>query len=276
MNRTAAYRSIWSHLVAIASIAIALTFYSTTAFSQATGYQSIKGVEFNDGSVIMGQIIQLNTDTVSIQALDGELYVRKFSDVKRFIKDTEEYKLKSTESREVQAQTSEPVALPAKRGYFALGGGSGGDAKCSNGRMEAGYYTVTDNVNYLLGIGAAVTFGRDQTPADLLDYPVPHSFYVNLGQKNKGEEWGFYAKFGFEPIHGSGLFLFGLGGFTMGQQIMLAQSLATGWYYTQSTTTNTYGLYGGGIGYYGALFPINVQLSYDNRMGTTGMIGFSW
>jgi len=317
-------------------LTIILLFISSTAtlaLAQANQYQSLKGVKFKDGSVIMGTVTQLNVETVTIRLNNGQTVVRKFDDVDTFIKRDDAVKTyqeaKPAASPAAVAvpaavppaapPTTAPTALPAgpaavteatstpplsgdahavqistpqvatdspvvaapiisayRRGYFALGGGSGGDAESSNGRMEAGAYTVNHSLNYLIGFGLTVTFERDDTPSGLLDYPVPHSSYRNLGERNYGEEWGFYAKLGFEPINGSGLFIFGLGGFTIGQSMILAQSLATGWYYTQSTDTNFYGLIGGGIGYFGASVPISLQISYDNRMGTTGMLGFSW
>jgi len=56
------------------------------AFSQ-TSYQSIKGIVLNDGTVIRGQIIQMNAEIVKIQTQDGSIVVKRFADVQTFIKD---------------------------------------------------------------------------------------------------------------------------------------------------------------------------------------------
>lgn len=161
-------------------------------------------------------------------------------------------------------------------GYLAIGGGGGGEAKTGNMRIEAGGYSTDRNVNFLFGIGVPFTLGRDDTPSDLLEYPVPHWDYTRLGKKDKGEETGLYAKFGIEPVNRTGVFLLVYGGATWGREIELARSNVTGWYYQQSETTKTYGLIGGGLGYFPKKHSFCLQLGYDNRMGITGMVGFNW
>jgi len=161
-------------------------------------------------------------------------------------------------------------------GYLAIGGGGGGEAKTGNMRIEAGGYSTDKSVNFLFGIGVPFTLGRDDTPSDLLEYPVPHWSYTKLGEKNKGEETGLYAKFGIEPVNRTGVFLLASVGATWGKEIELARSNVTGWYYQQSERTKTYGLIGGGIGYFPRSHKFCLQLGYDNRMGITGMVGFNW
>ena len=205
-------------------LTIILLFISSTAtlaLAQANQYQSLKGVKFKDGSVIMGTVTQLNVETVTIRLDNGQTVVRKFDDVDTFIKRDDAVKTyqetKPAASPAAVAvpaavppaapPTTAPTALPAgpaavteatstpplsgdahavqistpqvatdspvvaapiisayRRGYFALGGGSGGDAESSNGRMEAGAYTVNHSLNYLIGFGLTVTFERDDTP----------------------------------------------------------------------------------------------------------------
>ena len=172
---------------------------------------------------------------------------------------------------------AEDQPVKTLKGYVTFGGGgNGGDAKATNLRLEGGVYSVNKTVNVLFGLGIPFTVNRDETPSDLHDYPIPHNNFTDLGTKRKGEEVGLYGKFGIAPIKNVGLFIFGIGGFTSGNEIRLSQSNVTGWYYTEEETTKTYGLYGGGIGYFPLQGHFTVHAQYDNRMGITGSLGFAW
>lgn len=161
-------------------------------------------------------------------------------------------------------------------GYVAIGGGGGGDAKAAHMRLEVGGFTTNKSLNFLLGIGFPFTLGRDETPSDLLEYPVPHWDFTSLGKKYKGEEVGLYGKFGIEVAKRSRLFVLVYGGATWGKEIELAQSNVTRWHYQESETTKTYGLVGGGIGYFPKDLNLCLQLGFDNRMGINALIGFYW
>jgi hypothetical protein len=52
----------------------------------------------------------------------------------------------------------------------------------------------------------------------------PRSDFTDLGNRQKGEEVGLYGKFGIAPIKNTGFFIFGMGGFTRGEEIQLTQS----------------------------------------------------
>lgn len=80
------FRLSTSKLPRVALLAF-LLFFSLHGSAYSNDYQSIKGVIMNDGTVIRGQIIQMNTEIVQIQGPDGSVQVRKFSDVKTFIRD---------------------------------------------------------------------------------------------------------------------------------------------------------------------------------------------
>jgi len=162
------------------------------------------------------------------------------------------------------------------RGYIGIGGGGGGQAKGSNGRVEFGGYSTAKSVNLMYGLGIPFTLNRDDLPNGTLEYPCPHNDYRGLGIKDKGAELGVYAKFGVEPIKDTGVFIFAIGGATWGSEVDLVQSNATGWYYEQSKRTTTYGLYGGGLGFFPKESRFCIQASYDNRMGVNGLIGFVW
>ena len=43
-------------------------------------------IEFKDGTIIQGKIIEINANIIKIQKPDGTIEVRKFSDAKSFIK----------------------------------------------------------------------------------------------------------------------------------------------------------------------------------------------
>lgn len=169
-----------------------------------------------------------------------------------------------------------PSTKAFTNGYVAIGGGGGGEAKAANMRFEAGGFTSNRRVNFLLGIGIPFTLGRDETPSDLLEYPVPHWDFTSLGKKYKGEEVGLYGKFGIEAAPRSRIFILIYAGATWGKEIELAQSNVTRWYYQESETTKTYGLIGGGIGYFPKDLNLCLQLGFDNRLGVNAMIGFHW
>mgnify|MGYP006961763406 FL=1 len=72
--------------------------------AQSSQYQSIKGVKFKDGTVIMGTVTQLNVETVTIRLDNGQTVVRKFDDVDTFIKRDDAVKT---------YQETKPAAPPA-------------------------------------------------------------------------------------------------------------------------------------------------------------------
>ena len=160
--------------------------------------------------------------------------------------------------------------------YLAFGGGGGGEAKNGNMRVEAGNYSTNNSVNYLFGFGIPFTLGRDDTPSDLIEHPVPHNDFTSLGKRDKGEESGLYGKFGIELVNRTGVFLLVYGGATWAREIELAQSNVNRRYYQESEKTKTYGLIGGGLGYFPRRHRFCLQLEYDNRMGITGLVGFKW
>jgi hypothetical protein len=83
-NNSFVMRSHLFHILILVTLFIITT--ASFSLSQTDQYQSIKGVKFKDGSVIMGTVTQLNVDTVTIRVDNGETIVRKFGDVDTFIK----------------------------------------------------------------------------------------------------------------------------------------------------------------------------------------------
>jgi len=161
-------------------------------------------------------------------------------------------------------------------GYFAIGGGAGGQSGAPNLTFEVGGVSTSKNHNRLLSIGFGFVFNADDVPTGTLEYPVPHSDYVNLGTRQKGNEYAFFGKYGLEIIKGKGLFLFVLGGLSAAEEIELARSNVTGWYYEQSSSSKVNGMFGGGISYFPLNNRLSFQVEYDNRRGVTAGVGVRW
>jgi len=43
----------------------------------------IKKVTFTDGTIVQGQVVQMNVDSITIWTVDDSIVVRKFADVER-------------------------------------------------------------------------------------------------------------------------------------------------------------------------------------------------
>lgn len=100
----------------VAVITVFVTYFGLPAFSQTKEFQSITAVEFNDGSMIEGSIIEMNASIIKIQKPDGTIEVRKFSDAKSFIKFGE---AKPIIGETISAETS-PTGMPLRRNTFEL------------------------------------------------------------------------------------------------------------------------------------------------------------
>lgn len=160
--------------------------------------------------------------------------------------------------------------------YFAIGGGSGGSADAANLTLEVGGTSIGRDNNRLASFGLAIIFNSDDVPSDTLEYPVPHSDYTYLGERQKGNEYAMYGKYGFEILNSNSFYAYGLGGFSFAEDLELARSNATGWYYEQSSSYEYNGIVGAGLGYFPMNEEIALQVEYDNRRGITGTIGFRW
>jgi hypothetical protein len=158
-------------------------------------------------------------------------------------------------------------------GYFAIGGGAGGDADAPNVSIEIGSVSTGRNPDILMALGFGFIFNTDDVPSDTLDYPIPHWDYTSLGKRQKGNEYCLFGKLGMGI---KGIFIYGLGGVSFAEEIELAQSNVTGWYYEQSSSTEAHGMYGGGLALFIPGSRVSLQAEYDNRRGVTGGVGFRW
>ena len=60
---------------------VCFVFCCTSAFSQINLSINIKRVTFTDGTIVQGQVVQMNIDTITIWTIDDNIIVRKFADV---------------------------------------------------------------------------------------------------------------------------------------------------------------------------------------------------
>jgi hypothetical protein len=63
-----------------------IIFSFTSAFSQTDLSKDIRTVVFKDGSIVQGQVVQVNTDTITIWTPDDDIIIRKFDDVESLVK----------------------------------------------------------------------------------------------------------------------------------------------------------------------------------------------
>ena len=167
------------------------------------------------------------------------------------------------------------ITLPATtfaEGYFSMGGGTGTNGP--NITFELGKISTDREHNYLVALGLGFIFNAGNVPSETLDYPCPHGYYTDLGTEQKGNEIAILGKYGLEIIKNKGLFIVALAGLSFYEEVDLAQSDATGWYYEQSSSTGAYGVFGGGLNYFPPGSKVSFQVEYDNRRGVTGGIGF--
>lgn len=104
---------------------------------------------------------------------------------------------------------------------FWVSGGKGDEPSAAIGVREK-------NVGFEFG-GLA---NSDWADTDILDYPVPHNSYTNLGEQNVGNTLGLDV-LGFYNVHERVALYAGLGGY-FSDKAVIARSNATGLYYTQS------------------------------------------
>lgn len=82
------------------------------------------------------------------------------------------------------------------------------------------------------GVELGALLNGDYSSDDVLDYPVPHSSYVNLGKKRIDHEYGVDVLGFYNPNDKVSLYG-GIGGY-FGEERQVARSTVTGWLYTQS------------------------------------------
>jgi len=158
--------------------------------------------------------------------------------------------------------------------YFTIGAGGGGEPKAASISLDGGVVKEGLYRNSIMALGISVIFSGDTDADDALDYPVPHGSYVNLGTKQRDDEYAFYMKYGIEIFEKSNIYIAGLLGFSGYEEIELARSTATGWYYTQSKKEKIQGIGGASLIYLSTDRKLSFQVEGDNRRGVSAGVGF--
>jgi len=174
--------------------------------------------------------------------------------------------------------TSVLIAVPARAGYLAAGGGAGGDADEINFTIETGAKDIyAQNLNFLFGMGIfLIPHSDEELPSPTFSLPCPNDDCTRIGTVRKGTEIGFLGKFGVE-IGSSDFYINAIGGFTAFTESELSQSPATDRTYEESSDSEIEALYGGGVSYFiDYKWDFVVQVDYDNIRGVTGTIGWHW
>jgi hypothetical protein len=99
------HKKVWT----FALIVTFILFFYTLSFAQ---YESIKGVQFKDGSIIYGKVIKMNVYDIQIETKNGQIISTKFDDVANFFKHTgvdAKQEVKKVEKRDAKKEVKQEV-----------------------------------------------------------------------------------------------------------------------------------------------------------------------
>lgn len=148
------------------------------------------------------------------------------------------------------------------RGWISGGGAvDGGTSMSLGGRGE----------NF--GAEVGLVFNSEYSSNDILDYPVPHNSYVNLGKKRVGNTYGIDL-LAFHNFNEDLSAYIGLGGY-FGEERDIARSTATGWLYTQQKDSKFEAAGSVGLQYIGAE-KFTFGVGYHSIRGPNAQIGFKF
>ena len=171
------------------------------------------------------------------------------------------------------------IGSPAGAGFFAVGGGDGGDAEQYNISLETGARGIDAGaLDLMFAIGLPLIPHSDENlPENTIAFACPNDDCQALDSVRKGTEAGLYGKLGVR-IGSTNLYLNAIGGFTVYTESQLARSPGSGNVFEQSTDTTIEPLYGGGLSYFvdHKDWPILFQIDYDVTRGVTGSVGWHW
>ncbi|KAF0285823.1 hypothetical protein BA899_01200 [Spiribacter sp. SSL99] len=85
------------------------------------------------------------------------------------------------------------------------------------------------------GFGVGGVFNGDYSEGEVLDYPIPHSSYFDLGEQQVGGLLSLDVLYELMPSEYGSLWI--SGGFSTYEERQLVRSRATGWIYSQSKST---------------------------------------
>ncbi|HOG31016.1 MAG TPA: hypothetical protein PK802_06710 [Candidatus Cloacimonadota bacterium] len=153
--------------------------------------------------------------------------------------------------------------------------GSGGTSGAFNLAFGLSLASKLKHRNILLSFGLSSIFNGDDVPSNVHEYPCPHSSYTVLGKKQKGNEIGFLLRYGTcIKENRNRVFVYGVGEFSVSEDILLSKSNVTGWYYEESSKSMGYGSLGLGVGYNPGSGKSNLFMEYNYRRGIGFGIGF--
>ena len=164
----------------------------------------------------------------------------------------------------VLVATALAIATSSASADYLLSGGSNSDGKSS---MSVGF-----NGHGNWGMEVGVIFDAEFT-GNLIDYPVPHTLYTDLGTKKTMNTLGLDIARFFEVS--SQVRAFGELGMYVETKKHIAQSTATGWYYTQEDQSSIVGAAGVGIQYTSSGGLI-VGAGFHSLRGANVSIGMSY
>ncbi len=108
---------------------------------------------------------------------------------------------------------------------------SAGKAPDAEGGGTSVSITTKSSPNLMWGLG--LVLNSEFSNKDLLDYPVPHNSYTNLGMKRTGNSIGLDVNYLFSDDGATVRPYVGVGLYNSPKK-EIAQSNVTGWYYTQN------------------------------------------
>lgn len=158
------------------------------------------------------------------------------------------------------AQAQNQTQNPSSYLGLTVGKASGEDGGTSG---AVGFYGTR--------FGFEVGFIGNSEETGALDYPVPHDYYRSLGTKRIGNTWGldgliFLTNTSLRPFIGVGVYFSETG--------EIAQSKATGWFYTQSTKDKTE--LAGSLGLHYTAGSIVLGVAYHTVRGPGATLGFTF
>lgn len=155
-----------------------------------------------------------------------------------------------------------PLTANAAGGWI-VGGNKNGDASIALGLHEQRW-------GFLLG----VILNADYQEDDVLDYPVPHGNYTNLGEHRIGNQYAIDATY--KLLAGSRHSLTVTAGLGVYEKAEIARSNATGWLYNQGEADSGWVAEGGLYYAYQGGKNLGVVLGAHSQLGAQAGLLFSF
>lgn len=128
-----------------------MLFFYTFSFAE---YESIKGVQFTDGSIIYGRVIEMSADIIRIETKDGKIISRNFNDVFAF---------KNYSDGDAKQKVKQTIEKPLKKEIFNIAIGT--EVMSGNTTYQIGYPVTTPTGTKIDGY---FPFSKLEWPLDIL------------------------------------------------------------------------------------------------------------